>query len=137
MVKTTTEDPRWSRALGRLGLIVIVATSPLLMGANGCMDLTQPTTLDDPESFCSAAGTYWCNTNIVPQSLTAQGGNGFCMAGNTAATTTNYNRGYSGVTGTGGATPVYPSTAQAWEACGSSGATDRGVCNTVVTCTKH
>ncbi len=120
----------------KLGLFVIVALTPLIMGADGCLAVTEPS--DDPESFCSRAGLYWCNSNVVPQTLTAQGWNGYCMAGNSAATTAAYDRGYSGVTGTGGASPVYPTTDQAWrEGCGASGVTGRGVCNSVVTCTKH
>jgi hypothetical protein len=49
-----------------------------------------------------------------------------------------YNRGYSGVTGSGGASPVYPTTDLAWrEGCGAGTVTSRGVCNSVVTCTRH
>ena len=118
----------------KLGLFVIVALAPLFMGANGCMNLTQPTTPGDPESFCSATGMFWCNTSIVPQTLTAQGWNGYCMAGFSSG----YDRGYSGVTGTGGASPVYSTTDQAWrQGCGANSVTSRGVCNSVVTCTRH
>jgi hypothetical protein len=116
----------------KLGLFVIVAATPLLMGANGCMNITQPS--DDPESYCSRLGMYWCNTNIVPQTLTSMGWNGFCDAGMSGVG----NQGYAGVTGTGGASPVYATSDQAWrEGCGASSITGRGVCNSVVTCTRH
>jgi hypothetical protein len=138
MIKPTTENVHWSRVVRKLVLFVIVALSPLMMGANGCLPTEATDVPDDPVSFCSRAGAYWCNTSIVPQTLTAQGWNGYCMVGNTAATTANYSRGYSGVTGTGGATPVYPSSQQAWnEGCGASSFTGRGVCNSVVTCTRN
>jgi hypothetical protein len=137
MIKPTTQDVQSRGALRKLALFAIVALSPLIMGAEGCLAVTEPSD-NDPESFCSAAGLYWCNSNIVPQTLTEHGWNGYCMAGNSAATIANYDRGYSGVTGNGGATPVYPSTDQAWrDGCGSSSFSSRGVCNTVVTCTKH
>jgi hypothetical protein len=34
MIKPTTEDVHWSRAVRKLVLFVIVALSPLMMGAN-------------------------------------------------------------------------------------------------------
>jgi hypothetical protein len=132
-METTTENLQGRHVMRKLGLFLILTLSPLVMGATGCPSLTQPTT-DDPESFCSRAGMFWCNTNIVPQSLTAQGWNGYCMAGASGG----YDRGYSGVTGTGGASPVYATSDQAWrEGCGASGVTGRGICNSVVTCTRH
>jgi hypothetical protein len=118
--------------LRKLLPFVIVALTPLFMGANGCLNMTQPS--DDPEWFCSRIGTFWCNTNIAPQTLTDHGWNGYCMAGASGG----YNRGYSGVTGSGGASPVYPTTDLAWrEGCGAGTVTSRGVCNSVVTCTRH
>lgn len=113
-------------------LFVIVAVAPLFMGASGCLDITQPS--DDPESYCSRAGMLWCNTNIVPQTLTDMGWNGFCAVGMGGVGS----RGYVGVTGTGGASPAYATTDQAWkQGCGASGVTGQGVCVSVVTCTRH
>ena len=132
VTKTMAEDIQRRVAMRKLGLFVIVALAPLMMGANGCLNVTQPD--DDPESSCSRAGMFWCNTNIVPQTLTAQGWNGYCMAGASGG----YNKGYSGVTGTGGASPVYATSDQAWrDGCGATGVSGRGICNSVVTCTKH
>jgi hypothetical protein len=134
-MEATNEHWLGRHAMKKLGLFLIVTLTPLVMGAAGCPNLTNLTQAsDDPESYCSRAGAFWCNTNIVPQTLTAQGWNGYCMVG----VSSGYDRGYSGVTGTGGATPVYPTTDQAWhDGCAASGVTGRGVCNSVVTCTKH
>jgi hypothetical protein len=117
----------------KLGLFVIVAVTPLFMGANGCLqNVTQPS--DDPESFCSRMGMLWCNTHTVPQTLTDMGWPGYCMEAMPGVG----HRGYSGVSGNGGATPVYATTDQAWrEGCGASSLTGQGVCVSVVTCTGH
>ena len=116
-------------------LLLVVMLSPALMGAQGCPTLApEPLAPSTPLAFCSQAGLFYCNANGGPQTLQGQGWSGYCMA---AGSSGNYTTGYSGYTGGGGATPVYSSTSQAWDACGSTGPTDRGVCLGVITCQRN
>jgi hypothetical protein len=114
----------------RFVLFLIVALSPMLMGANGCLT---PTEQDDPVAFCSRSGLFYCNANGGPQLLQAQGFSGWCaLAGNSGTYTTGY-AGYKGQAGT----PAYSTTSRAWADCASTGPTDRGWCLGVITCTRR
>ena len=116
----------------RLALFLLVAVSPMLMGASSCLSPVAPDE-DTALASCSRAGLFYCNANGGPQTLQAQGWNGYCMA---AGNNGSYTTGYSGYRGSG-ATPVYSRSSEAWNDCGSTGATDRGWCLGVITCERN
>jgi hypothetical protein len=112
-------------------LILVVVCGPFLMGAGSCL---QPTVPGDPIALCSQSGMFYCNANGGPQTLGAQGFTGYCMAAGNGG---SYRTGYSGYASGNAATPVYSTTSQAWQFCGSNGPTDRGWCLGVITCSRY
>jgi hypothetical protein len=107
------------------GVLVI---SALVCGA--CLAPTAPQ-LDDPESFCSRTGLFYCNSYSVPQMLP----NGW--VGSCAVPAFDFGGivGYVGTTGNGGQSPAYPSLGQARsDACGNP---DFNWCVAVVQCKRH
>ena len=129
MIKTMAEDLRWTR---KLGLFVIVALSPLMMGANAC---GLPTAADfaaplSAEAVCATTfpqvgfgnffycGTAQGNLQLVPF---PDGAHGYCQ-------TADENLGlvgYSATTYSGGIYPVM-SQARASELSGMLGSLSPG-----------
>ena len=111
MIKTMTEDLRWTRATRKLGLFVIVALSPLTMGAEGCL----PTAEDfapplSAEAYCAQlpqagfGNFFYCGSSQgnLQKIAFPDGAQGYCQ-------TANENLGlvgYSAITYSGGASPV-------------------------------
>jgi hypothetical protein len=109
MIKTMAEDLRWTR---KLGLFVIVALSPLMMGANGC---GLPTAADfaaplSAEAFCATlpqvgfGNFFYCGTSQGNLQLVAfpDGAHGYCQTadenlGLVGYSVTMYNGGISEV----------------------------------------
>ena len=115
----------------RVVCVIGIAALALLVNTGGCLNFIQPQ--QTPEGICAnAANAFYCQTAIVPQdpTLNSYGFQGYCMVGSGSGTI-----GYSGVTGNGGATPVYPTSQDAWDACGATPRYPRGACNSVVRCT--
>jgi hypothetical protein len=115
-------------------LVLSVVVLAGVVANAACLNLVQPQPKPTAESLCaSAANAFYCQTSIVPQdpTLNSYGYNGYCMVGSGSGKI-----GYSGVTGNGGATPVYPTSDQAWrDGCGANSSYARGICNSVVRCT--
>lgn len=117
---------RWLPALSIIVLAEVVSTG-------GCLNFMQPQYT--AEQLCNnAGGAFYCQTNIVPQDqvLNSYGHKGYCMIG--TGTGGAVNIGYSGVTGNGGATPVFPTSQGAWDMC-TQGGLIPSACSTVVRCT--
>ncbi len=113
-------------------VLLVVILSPVLMGAEGCLNPVAPEP-NNPLAFCSQLGLFYCNANGGPQGLQAQGWSGYCMAAGNAG---SYTVGYSGYAGPA-ATPAYSRSSEAWDACGSTGPTSRGWCLGVITCNRN
>ncbi len=109
----------------RLAVVGVLAVS------GGCFLPTQPSN-SGPEAYCAQIGAFYCNTVTLPQDL-PNGWPGYCMVPQYAYGGIS---GYSAVTGNGGATPVYPSTQEAWQACGATSRQPQGACVSVVRCTR-
>lgn len=95
-----------------------------------CLVPTVPE-LDDPESFCSRQGFFYCNSYTVPQMLP----NGW--VGSCAVPAYNFAGivGYVGTSGNGGQGPAYPTLDQARrQTCGNP---DFDICVAVVQCKRH
>src|SRR3982751_5189131 len=118
----------------RVRVLFMIVLAGVATGG-GCLNMLQPTPpTPTAESLCAtAASAFYCGTTIVPQdqTLNSYGYRGYCMVG-----TGSGKIGYSGVTGNGGATPVFPTSDQAWrDGCGANSSFPRGACNSVVRCT--
>jgi hypothetical protein len=123
------EVSRWWRRLVALSVIVLAGVV-----LTGCLNLVPQASPPTAEELCAAAANaFFCGTSTVPQdpTLNANGYHGYCMVGNGGLV------GYSGISGTGGATPVVPTTDGAWQLCGASSVTSRGACVSVVRCTHN
>lgn len=116
----------------RILLFLLVAFSPVMMGAEGCLSPVAP----EPEtglSYCSSNGMFHCGTVSGPQMLQEHGFTGYCTLGATG--TTGLTVGYSGFTSGRGITPAFRTSTDAWNVgCGASALGGSGVCNTVTTC---
>jgi len=113
MIKTMTEDVRWTRAMRKLGLFVIVALSPLMMGANGCLPTAgdfAPAAPQTAEAFCARLPSigfgnfFYCGTSQGNLQAVAfpDGARGYCMSADENLGLV----GYSVTTYQGGASPV-------------------------------
>jgi hypothetical protein len=113
-----------------VAVLSFVVLSALVLTA--CNLMTLPTKPSAEDLCATAANAYFCGTSTVPQdpTLNANGYNGYCMIG-----AGNGLVGYSGITGTGGATPVMSTSQEAWAMCGANGVLSRGACVSVVRCT--
>lgn len=118
----------------RFVLFLLVAMSPLLMGASGCTGPTAPETRESAISICSRGNLFYCPGQGGPQTpiLSDKGYVGYCAGG--AGNSTS--RGYSGYN-SNSFTSAYRTSGEAWSACGSTSATDRGWCFGVITCERE
>lgn len=118
----------------RLALFLVVAFSPILMGAGSCVSPSEPSPqphTQSPVALCAQINMFYCPAIGAPTNpiLTAQGWNGYCSPGNNGG----YQTGYSGYS-SNAFTPVYRTSSEAWDMCNSRGPTDRGWCLGVITC---
>jgi len=111
MIKTMTEGRRWTGAIGRAGLLVIVGLSPLIMGANSCLptqaELAPPMTAEEACAALPSAGFgnfFYCGTSQSNLQAGAfpDGSQGYCMSADESLGLV----GYSVTTYAGGASPV-------------------------------
>jgi hypothetical protein len=114
MITPTTEHVHRNRGLRSVGLFVIVAFSPLMMGSNGCL----PTEADyaaaavpmSAEAFCAQLPTigfghfFYCGASQANLQTVAfpDGSRGYCMSADENLGLV----GYSAITYNGGAAPV-------------------------------
>jgi hypothetical protein len=107
MIKTMTVAVRWTR---ELGLFVIVAFSPLMMGANGCIPTAEDAAPLSAEAFCASfpqlgfGNLFYCGTSQSNLQLVAfpDGARGYCQTadenlGLVGYSVTMYNGGISAV----------------------------------------
>jgi hypothetical protein len=109
----------------------LTAVSLAALVSAGCFEVALPTSLDDPESFCSSLSPtmFYCQTAIQPSNTRPlpDGWMGYCSPANYTGTV-----GYSAIVN-GVAFNVMPSPRDFDAVCNAPGAS----CSSIVRCMRH